>query len=165
MDFSKLSKGDQLVAGGALAFFIAMFLPWFSFGIAGISASANGWDYGFWGVLMFLLLLAAAALVLLPAAGKSINAPAITVFALAAVATVFVVLKFIIGEDSFNRGFGMILAVIGAGIATFGGFTKFKAAGGSIQDLKDPNKLKDQVQTGFQSLAKDIKDGIDDDKK
>lgn len=162
MDFSKLSKGDQMVAGGALVFLIAMFLPWFSIDVGPFSSSVNGWDYGFWGVLMLILLIAAAALVVLPAAGKSINAPAITVLALAAIAAVFVLLKFLIGESHFSRGFGIILAFIGAAIATFGGFTKFKAAGGSVSDLKDPTKLKGQMQSGFQTLAKDLKEGAKD---
>ena len=159
MDISKLSKGDKLVAGGAVAFLIATFFPWFTFSVGGFSASANGWDYGFWGVLMLIVLVAAATLVVLPAAGKPVKTPAIVVLALTAMATLFVLLKLIIGQDGLSRSFGIILAVLSAAAATFGAFLKFQESGGSIEDLKDPNKLKGQMQSGFSTLAQDIKEG------
>lgn len=166
MDISKLSKGDRLVAGGAVAFLVTMFLPWFSISIGPIDYSRNGWHFIITGTLAFLLLLAAAVLVGLPAAGKSINAPAITVLALAALSLILVLLRVLIGdEDPLGRSFGVFVAVVAAGAATFGGFLKFKEGGGSLQDLKDPSKMKDQMQSGFQTLAKDLKDGLGDDKK
>jgi hypothetical protein len=159
MDFSKLSTGDKLVAGGALAFLVAMFLPWFTFSIGPADYSRNGWHFFLTGTIAMLLIIAAAALVVMPAAGKPMNAPAITIFGLTAIATVLVLLRVIIGDDNpLNRGFGLFVALIAAAAATYGGFTKFKAGGGSIQDLKDPNKLKNQMQSGFQTLAKDLKE-------
>ena len=162
MDISKLSKGDKLVAGGAVAFLVSMFLPWFSFSAGPYEASANGWDFGFWGVLMMIVLLAAAALVVLPAAGKTVNAPAIIVLAITAVAALFTVLKLLIGQNGLDRSFGLFLAVLGAGAAAFGGFLKFQESGGSVADLKDPNKLKGQMKSGFSTLAADLKDGAKD---
>lgn len=163
MDLSKLSTGDKIVAGGALAFLVAMFLPWSTYSIGPVDYSRNGWHFFFTGTLALLLLLAAAALVLMPAAGKPMSAPAITVLALTAVAAILVLLRTIIGDDDpLSRGFGLFVGLIAAAAAAYGGFTKFKAAGGSIEDLKDPNKLKDQMQSGFQTLAKDLKESAKD---
>ena len=162
MDFNKLSTGDKLVAGGAGLFLISTLLPWFSIDTVVGDYSANGWDYGLSGVVGLLLLLAAAALVVLPAAGKSINAPAIVSLVISALATLMVVVRFLVGQDGFSRSFGIVLAVISAGAATFGAFTKFKAAGGNLDDLKDPTKLKNQMQSGFSSLAKDLKEKGED---
>ena len=165
MDISKLSTGDKVVAGGAVVFFVSMFLTWFSVDLGplgnslNIDASVNGWHYVFTGVIALILILAAGALVVLPVTGKSVNAPAITVLALAALAAILVILRLLIGDHSTNRGLGLILAVVASCAATFGGFLKFKEAGGSLDDLKDPNKLKGQMQSGFSTLAKDLKEG------
>ena len=160
MDFSKLSKGDKVVAGGALAFLVSMFLPWFTFSLGPADYSRNGWHFFFTGTLALLLLLAAAALVVMPAAGKKVNAPAITVLALTVLAAVLVLLRVLIGDDDpLSRGFGIFVGFIAAAAAGFGGFLKFKEAGGSLEDLKDPNKLKGQMQSGFSTLAKDLKEG------
>ncbi len=165
MDLSKLSKGDKLVAGGAVVYFVAMFLTWFSVdvpAILNIDASVSGWHYSLTGWIPLLLILVAAAIVVAPAAGKPLKAPAITVLALAGLAAVLVIIRLLIGDHSTDRGLGLILAVLAACAATFGGFLKFQEAGGSLDDLKDPNKLKGQMASGFSSLAQDIKEGAKD---
>jgi hypothetical protein len=70
-------------------------------------------------------------------------------------ATLFALLKLVIGEDDFgnpftgevievNASFGLYLAVIAAAVACAGGFLMFKESGGDLSDLKDMNKLKGQ---------------------
>lgn len=83
-DFSRVRLFDRLIVGTALLFTLFMLLPWYGFddeGIEGIDASTNGFSdaVGFVGVtfeigyatfpavLAWLLLLAAAVWVLLPA--------------------------------------------------------------------------------------------------
>ncbi len=160
MDLSKVSKGGQIFAGAGIVFLIASFLPWYSieFGDASItglggSDSANAWgDIGFlWGSLWALLLLGGAVLLILPAFGVQVpKLPAVAYLAVAALATVFTLLKLLIGEDdsppyfTISASFGLFLAIIAAAAATFGAFTMFKESGGDLNDLKDINKMKSQ---------------------
>jgi len=145
MDLSKISKGGQIFAIGGIVYFIASFLAWYSVdaGILG-EFTGNAWDLGFlWGSLWALVLIVGAVFVALPAFGVAgPKLPAIGYLGAAGVSTVFTVLKLIIGEDFADTSYGIILAVIAAGAATFGAFLMFKDAGGSLEDLKDPNKIK-----------------------
>ena len=84
VDFSKVGLLERLIAGSALLFTLFMVLPWYGFdddGIEDVDASTNGFSdavgfgdftfavgYATWpAVLAWLLLLAAAVWVLLPA--------------------------------------------------------------------------------------------------
>lgn len=161
MDLSKISKGGQIFAGAGIVFLIASFLPWYSieFGdsglgvITGASDSANAWgDIGFlWGSLWALLLLGGAVLLILPAFGVAApKIPPVAFLAVGALATLFTLLKLLIGEDdsppyfTIDASFGLYLAIIAAAAATFGGFLLFKESGGDLNDLKDVNKMKSQ---------------------
>jgi len=145
MDLSKVSKGGQIFAGASLVYFISSFLPWYSADLGFVDFSANAWDIGFlWCSLWALLLLAGAVLIALPAFGvKGPKIPPVAYLAVSALAVVFGLLKLIIGEDDpIDTSFGIFLAIVAAAGATFGAFLLFKESGGSLDDLKDPNKLK-----------------------
>ena len=150
MDLSKISKGGQIFAGAGIIYLIASFLPWYSlpkeFEVAGYDTSFNAWgDIGFlWGSLWALLFLAGAVLLILPAFGvQAPKLPAIAFLVVGALATLFTLLKLLIGEiEPLSASFGIFLAVIAAAVATFGGFLMFKESGGEMNDLKDMNKLK-----------------------
>ena len=160
MDLSKVSKGGQIFAGAGIVFLIASFLPWYSLeyggfsGVGAVSNSVNAWgDIGFlWGSLWALLLLGGAVVLILPAFGvKAPNVPAVAFLVVAALATIFTLLKLLIGEDdapelgiTIDASFGLFLAIIAAAAATFGGFLLFKESGGDLSDLKDVNKMKSQ---------------------
>ena len=150
MDLSKLSMGQKIFAVAGLVYFIASFLSWYSYDVAGfISISANAWDIGFlWGTLWALLFIIGGVLLVVPAFGVSApKLPAIAFLAVGALATVFTVLKLLIGEpDPISASFGIYLAVIAAIAATYGGFMMFKESGGSLDDLKDMNKIKGSFQ-------------------
>lgn len=150
MDLSKISKGGQIFAGAGIIYLIASFLPWYTlpkeYESIGIDISYNAWgDIGFlWGSLWALLFLAGAVLLVLPAFGvKAPKLPAIAFLTVAVLATLFTLLKLLIGEnDPLSASFGIFLAVVAAAGATFGGFLMFKESGGDLNDLKDMNKLK-----------------------
>ena len=154
MDLSKVSKGGQIFAGAGLIYLIASFLPWYTLDIPkelqGFISddSVNAWgDLGFlWGSLWALLFLAGAVMLVLPAFGVAVpKLPAVAYLAVGGLATLFTLLKLIIGEDGpINAGYGLYLAVIAAAAAAFGGFMMFKESGGDLSDLKDMNKLKSQ---------------------
>ena len=153
MDLSKVSKGGQIFAISGIVYFIASFLKWYTAEYAGQElASANAWgDLGFlWGSAWALVLIAGAALLVLPAFGVNVpKLPGIAYLAAGALATLFTLLKLIIGEDDgfgieVNASIGIYLAVIAAAGAAFGGFLMFSESGGSLSDLKDMNKMKGQ---------------------
>lgn len=158
MDLSKITKGGKIYAGAALIYVIASFLPWYTIDVpAELKAligdvDANAWgDIGFlWGSLWALLFLAGAVLIALPAFGvKAPKFPSIAFLGSAALATVFTLLKLLIGEDDpIKATYGIYLAVIAAAAATFGGFLLFTESGGSLDDLKDPNKIKASFSGG-----------------
>ena len=147
MDLKKISRGGQIFIVAGLVYFIASFLAWYSvdLGDFGGDISFNAWDVGFlWGSLWALLFLVGAVLLALPAFG--VNAPklpAITYLLVGALATLFTLLKLIIGEDDpIETSFGIFLALVAAAVATYGGFLLFKESGGDLGDLRDPNKLR-----------------------
>jgi hypothetical protein len=158
VDINKLSKGDKVFIGSGLVFFIATFFDWFSVSAKGFAnlGGGNAWDLGFlWGSLWALVFLAGAVLLALPAFGVAApKLPAVAFLAVGALGTFFVLLKLIIGESSgfsgidVSRSFGIFLAFIAAAGVTFGGFLKFQEGGGTLADLKDPNKIKGAFQQG-----------------
>lgn len=132
MDLNKLTTSDKVIAGSGIVLFIASFLPWFKIEIFGRSATANGWDVGFfWAGIPALLGLAAAGLVL---ANKlsDFKLPEIPIpwgqaFLIAgAVSAAIVVLKLLIGEEFVDRAWGLFVATIAALGFAAGGFLKFQ---------------------------------------
>ncbi|MCU1346394.1 MAG: hypothetical protein JWL70_2660 [Acidimicrobiia bacterium] len=158
MDITKLSKGDKVIAGGWLVFFISMFLKWFGVDFGIVSASVNGWHYFFTGVVPWILVTAVTVGVLLPALGQKIKVPAIVSLLLTAVATLLVIIRLLAGDHSTDRKIGLYLALIAGIVTVVGSFFNFQAAGGNVNDLKDFNKLKGQVSGGFSTLASEVKD-------
>lgn len=133
MDFEKLSLSDKLVLGGALLLTIAMFLPWFKldFGGFGGSVSANGFDVGFlWATLPWLLSLVMAGHVLMTQLKPDQELPELPIpwgqahLIAGGIAAAFIVLKLAIGEEFFDRSFGIILAAVAGGALAYAGFLK-----------------------------------------
>ncbi len=148
MDVSKVSKGSMVFIGGSVLFAIASFLNWFSFGsVFGVNlagASANGFDAGFfWCTLWFILFLGAAVVLALPAFGVAApTLPAVSYVAVGALGAIFVLLKLIIGVDFYDRSVGIFVGLAAALVVTFGGFLVYKESGGTLDDLKDIEKLR-----------------------
>lgn len=146
MDLSKLSMGQKIFAVAGLVYFIASFLAWYTYSFTGIvDVSANAWDIGFlWGSLWALLFIIGAVLLVLPSFGVAApKLPAIAYLLVGALATLFTLLKLLIGEpDPISASFGIYLALIAAIGAGYGAFLMFKESGGSLDDLKDMNKIK-----------------------
>ena len=150
MDVSKISKGGMVFIGGSILFAIASFLSWFSLSAFGYDASANGFDTGFlWCTLWFIAFLAGAVILALPAFGVAApKVPPVAFLAVGALGAFFVVLKLLIGESYVDRSIGLYLGAIAAIVVAAGGFLTFKESGGTIDDLKDMNKLKASFNQG-----------------
>jgi hypothetical protein len=133
VDLNKLTQGEKVIAGSAIAFFIFSFLPWYGKG----GASRNGWDYFLFGVIPLLLAIAMVVVIALsrftdtklpdpPLPWGQIHLIA------GCVAAALVFLKLLIGDSvgvlGFNidldRKFGIFLALLaGLGLAA-GGYLK-----------------------------------------
>ena len=130
MDFSKLSRNQQLALGGGVLALISLFVPWYGISGLGISINASAFDAGFfaWGGL--LLTIAAATILILKALDirdVEVGNLAAEQFALilGAVGLVFILLRWITDSD-FTK-FGLYLGIIAAGLTTY-------AAYGAMQD-------------------------------
>lgn len=150
MDFSKIKTHDWLVIGGALGMIIfGLFLDWLSIDTGGFGSAggANAFDFFFTGTVPWILIVAAGVIVVLRTQEKiGDNLPWGLMVVLGTVLAALLLLIRVLfnpGVSSFvDRGIGMILSVIAGLVAAVGAVMGFLAAGGSIGDLTDVNKLK-----------------------
>ena len=125
MDLTKLTREDRIVGGVALLLFVdLLFFPWFHFsfsaGAFSVSASSSGTGApdGFLGVLAMLCALAVVVDVALERFSPQVTLPiiggsrAMTRFALAAAAAVFMALKFLFHIHFSYFGWGFYLGVV-----------------------------------------------------
>ncbi|MEO5724394.1 MAG: hypothetical protein ABIQ39_11270 [Ilumatobacteraceae bacterium] len=155
MDLSKFKTSDWLKVGGAVVFLVAYFLDWTSSPFSSINLSGS--DFLFRGTLPWLLVLAVGVITFLLAAQiiKSTSVPWQLIFLAATALATLLVLIYLIhpsysGVTGIGRGVGAFLALIGSAAALAGSFMGFTEGGGSLNDLKDMNKIKSQFNQGGQ---------------
>lgn len=129
-DPKSLSTAQWLVIGGAVAYLIALILPWWSLDAGSFSVSISGFDNGLL-VFAWILFLAAAALVLLPSFGVSLKLPVpvgLVVLGLTGLGLLFTVIRFfnLLGESSIGKFVGLLAAIA----AVAGAFKLFQAERG-----------------------------------
>ncbi len=169
MDFSKLTKADQIIGGSGILLLIASFLSWFSFSLAGFSASANGWDVGFlWGRLPVLVVLAMIVWIgLRRFSSVSLPAEIAPLYLAGGAIALLPLLKLLVGESGLSRSFGLMLAAItGVGVA-FGTYLKFLEVGGKIDQLKGQastfaGSLSDKAKAAADNAKDTTKDTVND---
>ena len=132
MDLNKLSTSDKVIAGSGIVLFVAYFLPWFTIDLFGDSVSASGGDVGFlWSTFPMLLGLLLAGTVIatkvfdvkLPELPFPVAQAYLGIGGLCAL---LVVLKLLIGEEFWDRSFGLVLAAIAAIGLAVGGYLKLQ---------------------------------------
>jgi hypothetical protein len=137
MDTSRLTRGELIAGVGAAVLLLSLFLPWYgvSVDIAGVSLSesGNGWEVlGFIDILLFLIAVAAIAIVTARAAGAlpdDVPAP-VLLLALGALALLLVLYRIIDipadgavpPEVDLSRKLGIFIALVGAAAAAYGGW-------------------------------------------
>jgi hypothetical protein len=153
MDISSLKPSDWMKVGGGALMLIAGFLAWWKIDVDGFgSFSSNGFDYTLTGVVPWLLLVAIGVLTFLAAAGiwklpAAVPQP-LVFLAASALSLLLLLFRFISdGADgvSLSRGIGLFLALIAGVLVLVGSVLGFKESGGDLNDLKDMNKIKDQL--------------------
>jgi hypothetical protein len=132
------------IGAGALAF-ICSFFSWYSVSYAGISEGLSAWNTGFLAWFSVLLLVGAAVIVLLPHFGVAVDKRSLIWLVISAVATVFILLRWLTlpddgglgdlggllgGDNGFESGagFGLILGLIAAVVSTVAAVLNFRAA-------------------------------------
>ena len=138
MDLAKLTTSDKMILGGALAYLIFMFFPWYGVDEFGVSYSSSGWDYFLGGILPLILIAIMCSHVLVSAfSDTELPEPPVpwaqVHLGTGIVAAALVVLRLIIPSDDYgnidtgvnlDRKFGLILAVIAAIVVAVGGVKK-----------------------------------------
>ncbi len=134
MDFSKLSRNQQIAVGSGALVLVSSFLPWFGWR----EASINAWDSNFFGwggtvlVIAGVVLLALKVFEIQDVKAGNLAAEQIALLAVG-LGAIFILVPFLFGFDvlgvSFPRKFGIFLALIGAAGATYGTFSAMSDAG------------------------------------
>jgi hypothetical protein len=141
VDLNKLTQGEKVIAGSAIAFLLFSFFPWFGKG----SYSRNGWSYFLFGIIPLLLAIIMVAQIGISrfTETKLPNPPLpwgqIHLIA-GGLAAVIVLLKLIIGDKyssgvtvlgthtgfsiTLDREFGIFLALLAAIGLAAGGYLK-----------------------------------------
>ena len=168
MDFSKLRTGETVAAIGGLVLLVAMFLfDWYEisgfgglieqFGDAvGVDTGIKAWDgQGFFGTIANLVILAAAiaavALAIVTATSRTVALPvaASAISAGLGIGAVVMVLLRMVFQPGPNEvvdlRFGILLALIGAGMIAYGGWQSMQEEGTSFEDARD--QLKSSMGT------------------
>jgi 4-amino-4-deoxy-L-arabinose transferase-like glycosyltransferase len=144
VDLSKLNTNDWLIGGGAIAFLISIFLPWYGIDEFGVEFNNSGSEYLLTGWLPLALLIIAFVLVVLPKLSDGINLPeevgplsrAQAALAAAGAAAVLVVLRLIIPSDNIgsvdadvdlSRKYGLFLALLAVIAAAAGAFLNMQS--------------------------------------
>jgi hypothetical protein len=139
VDLNKLTQGEKVIGGSAIALFIFSFLPWFG----KFSGSRNGWDYFLFGVIpVFLAIIMAAQIAIsrftetklpdLPLTWGQVHLIA------GSLAAVLILLKLLIGDSvgggsvlgthipsiTLDRKYGIYLSFLAAIALAAGGYIK-----------------------------------------
>ncbi len=160
MDFSKLRTGELVAAVGGVVLLVAMFaVDWYEisgfgglveqFGNSlGVDTGIKAWDgQGFLGTIANLVILAAAVsaitLAVLTATSRTVALPVAASAITAGLGIGAVVM--VLGRMVFQPGpnevvdlrFGILLALIGAGIVAYGGWRAMQEEGTSFEQARD----------------------------
>lgn len=136
MDFSKLTRGQQIALAAGVVLIIDLFLPWYgAFGF-----NANAFDAGF--LAWFGALLAIAAAVLLAVkvfAGNAVNLGALQTeqiaLVLGAFGTLLILLRWLTETNLVK--FGLFLGLLAAAGVTAGSYLAMREAGLELPDMDD----------------------------
>jgi hypothetical protein len=149
-DWKKLSSLDRAIAGGALAAFIAGFLPWWGVSNGVLDLSVSGWSAGFSAWAGTLLLTAAGVLLVLRRSGVTISSgnvgPALLIGCVSALGLLLVVARWVTLPEYRGIGvgtrYGIYLALI-AGITEVGAsIMEMRASGETTVWLRRPRDVE-----------------------
>ena len=141
MDLKKLTTNDWIIAGGCIAVFIGVFLPWIgadSVCVGGFcvgGGSVSGFHYFFQGTIPWLLAIGVLAVMIIRKFVPNVNLPDKVgnftwnqvILAASALAAVLVILRLLTGDSGLDRKLGLYLSSLGAVAMVVGAFLKYQA--------------------------------------
>jgi hypothetical protein len=173
MDVNRLSMGDKIAGGAAIALLLIMFIfKWFGIEVEGNvagfdfggSTSWNAWaSFSFIDIILLITILAALAMVYLHASSTRVDLPvslSVVVAALGALSTLLIIFRIISPPDfditggfdptgtvdySSTREIGAFLGLLAAAALTYGGFRAMQEEGTSFQEAGD--QLRDRADS------------------
>jgi hypothetical protein len=131
----RMTTAQKVGAGGALLLLVSSFLPWYSaFGF-----SIQAWDAEFFAWGGVILGVAGGVILALKGMGtKDVKAGGFAAeqiaLLLGAASLVLILLRLLTETSSVS--YGLFLGIIGAALVAYGSFTAMKAAGMSVDDMK-----------------------------
>src|SRR4051812_12898714 len=150
MDLNKLTQGQKIAAGSAIALFIVMFFSWFgapdneitnALNSAGVDTSANAWQsFDFIDLVLLATIIVAVGAAALIASGTRVNLPVppgVLTTLLGGLSTLLVLYRILDPPSSLDRKWGVFLGLILAGAVTYGGWRTMEEEGSSFQDAAD----------------------------
>ena len=139
MDLKKVTTNDWIIAGGCIAVFIGVFLPWIGaevcFGGICAGGNVNGFHYFLQGTIPWLLAIAILAVMIIRKFVPNVNLPDKVgnftwnqvILAASALAAVLVVLRLLTGDSGLDRKLGLFLSAAGTIAMVVGSFLKYQA--------------------------------------
>ena len=150
MDLTKLTQGQKIAAGSAIALFIVMFFSWFgapdneitnALNSAGVDTTANAWQsFDFIDLVLLATIVVAVGAAALIASGTAVNIPVppgVLTTLLGGLSTLLVLYRILDPPSSADRKFGVFLGLILAGAITYGGWRTMEEEGSSFGDAAD----------------------------
>ena len=130
MKLERLSSGERIAAGSALALFVCMFFGWFNFGFG----TATAWEaLHYISPILAIAIVATVGIAFMKAGAWSLGdiPDGMTIFVLGCLATVLVLFRLIDPVFSSSAEAGMFLGLLAAAGIAVGGYL---ATGGTALD-------------------------------
>ena len=147
MDVNRLTQGEKIAAGSAIALFIIMFLKWYGVDEAGGAGDLSAWDaFDFIDLILLLTIIVTVGAAAAKASATRIDFPLSTAIAvLGGLSTLLVLFRLIVtpdidvivGEIDLSRSYGVFLGLIAAAGIAYGGWRAMDEEGTSFQDAAD----------------------------
>lgn len=147
MDVNRLTQGEKIAAGSAIALFIIMFLKWYGLEGAGDLADLSAWDaFDFIDLLLLLTIIVTVGAALATATGRRVDFPLTTTVAvLGGLSALLVLFRLIFTPDidgfgfevDTTRSYGVFLGLIAAAGIAYGGWRAMEEEGTSFGDAAD----------------------------
>jgi hypothetical protein len=136
----RMTTAQKVGAGGALLLLVSSFLPWYSADLGAFgSVNFNAWDANFFAWGGVILGVAGGVILALKGMGtKDVKAGGFAAeqiaLLLGAASLVLILLRLL--TEMTGVSYGLFLGIIGAALVAYGSFTAMKAAGMSVDDMK-----------------------------